>query len=75
MQTHSPHTPHLQHLWSDLHLESHWTSAVELFCRNSQRVLAIDCFRRGAPSGITQGNLDLLQHPNFPDSHHQSQIQ
>ena len=25
-------------------------SLVELFCRNSQRIKAVDCFQRGAPS-------------------------
>ena len=46
------YTPHLQHLPSEAHLESSRTSAVELFCTNSQRVKAVGYFRRRAPSCI-----------------------
>ena len=66
---------------------------MEFFCGNSLRVKAVGCFRRGAPSlmfdgilnvalseekvsttGVTQGNIELLLHPNSPDSH-QTQTQ
>ena len=72
--------PHLtlQHHWLDPHLQSDRRSVVELFCGNSQRVKAVGCFRRRAPSlmhgnsvlgecfhhWITQGNLYLLLLPN-----------
>ena len=38
MHLQSTYTPHLQYLQSEVRLESSRTSAVELFCRNSQCV-------------------------------------
>ena len=38
MHLQSTYTPHLQHLQSEARLESSQTSALEPFCRNSQRV-------------------------------------
>ena len=44
------YTPHLQKLQSEAHLESSQTFAVEFFGGISQRVKAVDYFRRKAPS-------------------------
>ena len=46
----STHIPHSQHLQSDSHLQSSQRSLVEPFCRNSQHVKAVGCFRRGTLS-------------------------
>ena len=56
---HSTHTPHSQRLQGDPHLESGSRSAVELFCGNSLCVKAIGCFRRGAPSLMFDGILNV----------------
>ena len=40
------YTPHLQHLQSESHLEFSRTSAIKLFCGNSQRVKAVGYFLR-----------------------------
>ena len=50
MHLQSTYSPHLQRLQSDEHLEPSRTSAVELFCGNSQCVKAVGYFRRKAPS-------------------------
>ena len=50
MRLQSTYTPHLQHIQSEAHMESRWTSAVELYCRNSQRIKAVGHFCRRAPS-------------------------
>ena len=50
MHLQSTYTLHLQYLQSEAHLESSLTSAVELFCGNSQRVKTVGYFRRRAPS-------------------------
>ena len=36
-------------------------SAMELFCRNSQRVRPVSCFRRGAPSLLFEGITNATQ--------------
>ena len=56
---HSTHTLHSQRLQGDPHLESGSRSAVELFCGNSLCVKAIGCFRRGAPSLMFDGILNV----------------
>ena len=50
MHLQSTYTPHLQHIQSEAHLESSRTSAVELYCGNSQRIKAVGYFRRRGPS-------------------------
>ena len=50
MPLQSTHTPHLQHLQSDPHLESGRRFVVVLFCVNSLRVKTVGCFRRGDSS-------------------------
>ena len=50
MHFQSTYTSHLQYLQSEAHLESIRTSPMELFCENRQRVKAVGCFRRRAPS-------------------------
>ena len=58
MHKQSTYTPHLQHIQSEAHLESSQTSAVELFCGNSQRIKAIGCFPRRAPSWMFDRTLN-----------------
>ena len=53
------HSPHSQHLQSDPHLESGRRSVVELFCRNSLCVKVVGWFRRGAPSLMFDGILNV----------------
>ena len=63
MRLYSTHTLHLQHLWSDPHLESDQRFVVELFYAISQAVdcvYAVDCFRRAAPS-LTFANFFLKE--------------
>ena len=59
MHLQSTHNPHLQHLQSDPHLESDRGSVVELFCRSSLRIKAVSCFRRGVPSLMFDGILNV----------------
>ena len=50
MHLQSTYTPNLQHIQSGAHLESSRTSAIELFCGNSQSIKTVGYFRRRAPS-------------------------
>ena len=50
---------HSQRLQSDPHLEPGGGSVVELFCGNSLRVKAVGSFRRGAPSVMFDGILNV----------------
>ena len=59
MHLQSSHTPHPQHLQSDPHLESGRKSVVELFCGNNLHVKAVGCFRKGTPSLMFDGVLDV----------------
>ena len=60
MHLQSTYTPHLPYLQSEAHLESSRTSAVEHFCRNSQRVKVIGYFCRRAPSCIFDRMFDRI---------------
>ena len=59
MHLQSTHTPHSQPLQWDLHLEPGRRSAVELFWGNSLCVKTVCCFRRGAPSLMLDGILNV----------------
>ena len=59
----STDTLHLQCLQSEARLESCRTSAVGFFCRNSQRVKAVACFRKRVPSCI----FDRILNATLPD--------
>ena len=59
MHLQSTHTPHSQCLQSDPHLESGRRSVGEFFCGNSLRVNVVGCFRRGAPSLMFDGILNV----------------
>ena len=59
MHLQSTHTPHSQRLQWDLHLEPSRRSAVELFCGNSLCVKTVCFFRRGAPSLMLDGILNV----------------
>ena len=50
MHLQSTYTPRLQHIHAEAHLKSSGTSAVELYCGNSQRIKAAGYFRKRAPS-------------------------
>ena len=54
------YNPHLQYLQSEAHLKSSWTSAEELFRRNSQHVKVVGFFRRRAPSCIFDRMFDRI---------------
>ena len=69
MHLQSTCTQHLQHIQSDLLLESSQTSAMELFCGNSQRIKAIGYFRWRAPSWIFDRILNATLPNNFLHLH------
>ena len=50
MHLQSTYNPRLQHIRSEANLEYSRTSAVELFCGNSQRIKAVGYCRRRATS-------------------------
>ena len=64
MHLQSSSTPHLQHLQSEVHLKSSWTSTVDLFCRNSQCVKVVGCFCRWAPSWM----FDRILNATWPNN-------
>ena len=55
MHLQSTYAPDLQYLQSDGHLESSQTSAVKLFCGNSQRVRNVGYFSRRVPRASLAG--------------------
>ena len=61
-------TPHLQYHHSEARLESNGTSAVELFCRNSQRVKVVGYFRRSAPLYIFDKIFDRILYAALPNN-------
>ena len=60
-------TPHT-YSTSEAHLESSPTSAVELFCGISQRVKAIDYFRRRAPSWMFDRIFGRILNATLPNN-------
>ena len=68
MQLQSTYTPHLQYLQLQAHLESSQTSAVKLFCRNSQRVKTVGYFCRRAPSCIFGKMFDRILNATLPNN-------
>ena len=68
MHLQSTYTPHLQYLQSEALLESSRTSAVELFCRNSQRVKAVRYFCKRAPSCIFDRMFDRILNATLPNN-------
>ena len=60
MHLQSSYTPHLQYLQLEVHLESSQTSAVELFCRNSERVKGVGYFCKRVPSCIFDRMFDRI---------------
>ena len=60
MHLQSTYTPLLQYLQSKAHLESSRTPAVELFCRNSQRVKAVGYFCKRDTSCIFDRIFDRI---------------
>ena len=60
MHLQSTYPPHLQYLQSQERLESSRASAVEVFCRNSQRVKTVGYFRKKAPSCIFDRMFDRI---------------
>ena len=69
MYLQSTYTPHLQHIQWQTHLESSRKSAVELYCGNSQRIKAIGCFRRKAPSWMFDRILNATLPNNYLPLH------
>ena len=67
------HTPHLQHLQSDPHLESSRKSVVGLLCGNSHWVNAVGCFRGGALS-LMFGGILKCDSVWWEGLHHQGQL-
>ena len=65
MHLQSTYTPHLQHIQSEAHMESSRTSAVELYCGNSQRIKAVGYFRRRAPSWM----FDRILNATLPNNY------
>ena len=65
MHLQSTYTPHLQHIQSEAHLKSSRTSAVELYCGNSQRIKAVGYFRRRAPSWM----FDRILNATLPNNY------
>ena len=55
----STHTPHSQRLQSHPNMKIGRMPVVELFCRNSLHVKAVECFHRGAPSLMFDGILNV----------------
>ena len=64
----STYTPHLQYHHSEARLGSNGTSAMELFCRNSQRVKVVGYFRRSAPSYIFDKIFDRILYAALPNN-------
>ena len=62
------HSLPLHHLQSEAHLESSLTSAVELFCRNSQPAKVIGRFHRGVPSWIFDRVFDRIINSIMPNN-------
>ena len=62
------YTPYLQYLQSEEHLKTGGTSAVELFCRYSQRVKAVGYFYRTAPSCIFDGMFERILNATLPNN-------
>ena len=61
----STYTPHLQPIQSEASLKSSRTSAVELFCGNSQRIKAVGYLRRRAPSWMFDRILNATLPTNY----------
>ena len=68
MHLQTTYSPHLQYLQSEVHLESSQTSAVELFCGNSQGVKTVDYFRKRAPSCIFGSMFDKTLNATLPNN-------
>ena len=67
MRLQSTYTPHLQYLQLEVHLESSQVYAVELFCRSSQRVKAVDYFGRRPPRCIFNWMFDRTLNETLPN--------
>ena len=68
MHLQSTYTPHLQCFKSEAYVKSSQTAAVELFCRNSQRVNAVSYFCRRAPSCIFHRMFDRILNATLPNN-------
>ena len=68
MHLQSTYAPDLQNLQSDGHLESSQTSAVKLFCMNSQRVRNVGYFCRRVPSCIFDRIIDMILNATLPNN-------
>ena len=66
MHLKSTYAPDLQYLQSDGLLESSQTSAVKLFCGNSQRVRNVGYFCRRVPSCIFDRIIDMILNATLP---------
>ena len=67
MRLQSTYTPHLQYLQLEVHLGSSQAYAVELFCRNSQRVKAVGYFGRRPPWCIFNRMFDRTLNATLPN--------
>ena len=68
MHLQSIYTSHLQYLQSKARLESSHTSAVELFCRNSQRVKVVGYFHKRASSCIFDMMFQRILNVTLPNN-------
>ena len=69
MHLQSTYTSHLQHIQSEANFESNQTSAVELYCGNSQRIKAVGYFCRRAPSWMFDRILNATLPNNYLPLH------
>ena len=69
MHLQSTYTSHLQHIQSEANFESNQTSAVELYCGNSQRIKAVGYFCRTAPSWMFDRILNATLPNNYLPLH------